>query len=70
MEKAMCSNTEMNMFNNIHQPPLKMDCINNIKGAKYFRLLELTQGYLQVKLHDDDKHKTAFHGLGFLYEFN
>ena len=46
------------------------DCINSLKGAKYFCSLDLTQGYLQVKLNDEDKHKTAFRALGELYEFN
>lgn len=45
------------------------DCIDSLKGANYFCSLDLTQGYLQVKLHDDDKHKTAFRALGSLYQF-
>jgi transposase InsO family protein len=46
------------------------DCIDSLHGAKYFCSLDLTQGYLQVKLHDNDKHKTAFRALGELYQFN
>ena len=45
-------------------------CIDTLKGAKYFCALDLTQGYLQVKVHEDDKYKTAFRALGSLYEFN
>lgn len=46
------------------------ECIDALKGAKYFCSLDLTQGYLQVKVHEDDQHKTAFRALGELYEFN
>ena len=45
------------------------DCIDSLKGAKYFCSLDLTQGYLQVKINDSDKHKTAFRAMGSLYEF-
>jgi hypothetical protein len=45
------------------------ECIEQLKGAKYFSSLDLTQGYLQIKLHEDDQHKTAFRALGSLYEF-
>ena len=45
------------------------DCIDSLKDSKYFCSLDLTQGYLQVKLHDEDRHKTAFRALGELYEF-
>lgn len=45
------------------------DCLASLKDAKYFCSLDLTQGYLQVKLHEEDRHKTAFRGLGELYEF-
>jgi len=46
------------------------DCINSLNGAKYFCSLDLTQGYLQVQVHEADKHKTAFRALGELYQFN
>ena len=46
------------------------DCIESLKGARYFSSLDLTQGYLQVKVHEADQHKTAFRALGALYEFN
>jgi hypothetical protein len=50
--------------------PRVEDCINALNGAKYFCSLDLTQGYLQVEVHPDHKHKTAFRALGDLYEFN
>jgi transposase InsO family protein len=46
------------------------DCIDALHGAKYFCSLDLTQGYLQVKVHTDDTHKTAFRALGELFHFN
>ncbi len=45
------------------------ECIDNLKGAKYFSSLDLTQGYLQVKVPEADREKTAFRALGSLYEF-
>ena len=46
------------------------ECIEQSKVAKYFSSLDLTQGYLEIKLHEkDDQHKTAFRALGSLYEF-
>ena len=45
------------------------ESIEKLIGARYFSSLDLTQGYLQVALHEDDKHKTAFRALGSLYEF-
>lgn len=45
------------------------ECIDSLKGAKYFCSLDLTQGYLQVKLSEEDQHKTAFRALGSLYEW-
>ena len=44
--------------------------MDNLKGAKYFCSLDLTQGYMQVNMHEDDQHKTAFRELGGLYEFS
>ena len=45
------------------------ECIDNLKGAKYFSSLDLTQGYLQVKVAEADQEKTAFRAMGLLYEF-
>jgi hypothetical protein len=46
------------------------ECIESLKGAKYFSSLDLTQGYLQVKVHEADQEKNAFRALGSLYQFN
>ena len=45
-------------------------CIQSLKGSKYFSSLDLNQAYLQLPIREQDKHKTAFHALGELYEFN
>ena len=36
-------------------------CLDCLSGAKWFSTLDLAQGYYQVKMHPDDKHKTAFY---------
>ena len=46
------------------------ECIESLAGAKYFCSLDLTQGYLQVKINEEDTHKTAFRALGSLYEYS
>lgn len=46
------------------------EALESLKGARYFICLDLTQGYLQIGVHKDDKEKTAFRALGGLYEFN
>ena len=46
------------------------ECIESLKGAKYFTSLDLTQGYLQVKVNEADQEKTAFRAQGSLYQFN
>ena len=46
------------------------ECIESLKGEKNFTSLDLTQGYLQVKVNEADLEKTAFRALGSLYQFN
>ena len=45
------------------------ESIESLQGARYFCSLDLAQGYLQVKLHEEDSYKTAFRALGSLFEF-
>ena len=40
--------------------PRNEDCIDSLKGPKYVCSLDLTQGYMQAKMAEEDKHKTAF----------
>jgi hypothetical protein len=45
------------------------ETIEAIRGAKYFSSLDLTQGYLQLAVDEQDQDKTAFRALGSLYQF-
>ena len=49
--------------------PRITETLESLKGARYFICLDLTQGYLQIGVHKDDREKTAFRALGGLYEF-
>ena len=35
-------------------------CIDTLCGSKYFGVLDLAQGYYQIEIAEEDKHKTAF----------
>ena len=37
------------------------DILDALEGAKYFCTLDLIQGYHQVEIEENSKHKTAFH---------
>ena len=50
--------------------PRMEECIDAMNGAKYFCSLDLTQGYMQVQLQEEDQPTTAFKAMGALYEFN
>ena len=41
-----------------------------LAGSQWFSTLELISGYWQVKLDDNDRHKTAFSAPDGLFEFN
>lgn len=45
------------------------EALESLKGSKYFICLDLTQGYLQIGVHKEDREKTAFRALGSLFEF-
>ena len=49
--------------------PKMNQCIEALKGSQYFSALDLSSGYLQVPIKEEDKEKTAFRALGSLYEF-
>ena len=49
--------------------PRVSECLDTLAGAKWFSTLDLTSGYWQVPITEQDKHKTAFTVGGGLYQF-
>lgn len=50
--------------------PVIDDILASLGSARYFSKLDLKSGYWQVKLHDDDKEKSAFTCHKGLFHFN
>lgn len=46
------------------------DCINTLGDSHVFTTLDANPGYWQVKIREEDKHKTAFTSNAGFYEFN
>ena len=49
--------------------PRVQELLDALKGAKYFSVMDLISGYLQLPLSERSKFKTAFRALGQLFEF-
>ena len=45
---------------NAVQPPAADDCLNQMAGCSIFSTLDLAQGYNQIPIAEDDRHKTGF----------
>lgn len=54
----------------VHPLPRIDDILDVLQGSKYFTTLDLTSGYWQVGIKEEDKQKTAFACGPGLYEFN
>ena len=46
------------------------ESLDQLAGSKWFSCLDLSSGFWQVEMHEDDKQKTAFTTRIGLYEFN
>ena len=55
---------------NSAHPPDAIDCINQLTGAKIFSTIDLSAGYHQLPIVEEDKAKTAFNTKYGHYEFN
>ena len=49
--------------------PRTQECLDAVAGAKYFSTMDLTSGYYQVPVKEEDIPKTAFVTKSGLYEF-
>ena len=52
-----------------HPIPRQDDSIDSLSSSTYFSVMDLSSGYWQVKLHPQDKEKTAFTTGTGLYQF-
>lgn len=52
-----------------HPLPRIDDCLDTLGGAKYFSVVDLTSGYWQVEVEEEDREKTAFSVGSNLYQF-
>ena len=50
--------------------PRILDSLDAPKGARFFSTLDLASGYHQVRMHEEDREKTAFITPLGLYEYN
>jgi hypothetical protein len=49
--------------------PYIEDLIDRLHGSRVFTKLDLASGYHQLRIHPDDRHKTAFVAPGGFYEW-
>lgn len=53
-----------------HPLPRTDDIFDSLGGSKYFSTIDLRQGYWQLDVCEEDRHKTAFVTHNGLFEFN
>lgn len=66
--------TNLIMLNTLVKPdpytiPLMTDIIERVQGAQFFTLIDLKDGYFQIAIREEDRHKTAFKFEHQLYEW-
>lgn len=45
------------------------DIVDQLGGATIFSVIDLTSGYHQISLREEDQHKTGFSALGYKFQF-
>jgi len=55
---------------NAVQPAGVDDCLNQMGGSRIFSAMDLAQGYNQIPIKEEDRHKTAFNTKYGHYEWN
>ena len=69
--RLCCDFRQLNQktFKDAYPLPRVQEVLEAVKGAKWYSVMDLVSGYLQVPLAERCKHKTAFRALGQLFEF-
>ncbi|CAI5994615.1 unnamed protein product [Closterium sp. NIES-64] len=72
LSRRMCG--DYRALNKIIEPdlypmPQEEDIFDRLEGAIIFTMLDLRQGLNQIKIREEDRRKTAFHGADGLYEW-
>ncbi|KAJ8385378.1 hypothetical protein AAFF_G00189990 [Aldrovandia affinis] len=60
----------MHTVKDAHPPPHQADALVALGGNAFFSTMDLTSGYYNVEVHEQDKKFTAFTSLFGLYEYN
>ena len=58
------------VIDDVYPIPNQEDILATLGGMRYFTSLDLKAGFLQLPVHPDSKHKTAFKTHQCLWEFN
>ncbi|KAI5193332.1 hypothetical protein NEMIN01_2480, partial [Nematocida minor] len=66
--------SDMTLLNDItrrmnYEIPDMKEILEKMQGSKYFSIIDLKDGYFQIKLREEDRHKTAFRIMGRTYEY-
>ncbi|CAI7821862.1 unnamed protein product [Closterium sp. NIES-53] len=73
LSRQMCGDyRDLNKITELDRYPMLTteDIFDQLEGAVIFTMLDLRQGCNQIAIREEDKRKTAFHGVDGLYEYN